>query len=163
MAGGDQPQLSHLQVSDLYEATGYAMTALGLMHDRGRILLTLDARDRRWRLPGGAVNRMETPADAARREIRSIMGICVRTGEFLGMVHDPRECALQLVFQVRPVAGSEARLDTTRVLHAVWFRPGALPVNVCERTRSTIEAFSGAKTLPFLVTHRGGEGGVWQS
>jgi hypothetical protein len=91
------------------------------------------------------------------------MGICVQTGTFLGMVHDPRECSMQLVFSVRPVAGSQTDLDSSRILHAVWFRPKALPVNVCECTRSTIEAFSGARTLPFLVTHRGGDGGVWQS
>jgi ADP-ribose pyrophosphatase YjhB (NUDIX family) len=162
MAGSGHPNLPQLQVQDLHQTTGYAMTARGLMRDEGRIMLTLSARDRRWRLPGGNVRRMETPADAVRREVRAVTGICVQVVDYLGIVHDPRESAIHLMFEVRAVEGCALYLDAERVLHAAWFRGAELPVNVCECTRSCIEAFSGQRSLPFLVSHLGGNCGLWQ-
>lgn len=152
-----------LQVEDLFEATGYSMTALGLMHSQGRVMLALDAHDRLWRLPGGPVRRMEAPTDAVRRSIRAMTGVCVRVGAFLGVVHDPRTCSVQVIFEVRAVEGCALSVDTAQILHAVWFRTGALPANTSEATCSAIEAFAGERPRPFFVTHRGGDGGVWQT
>lgn len=152
-----------LQVEDLFEATGYSMAAVGLMHSQGRVMLALDAHDRLWRLPGGPVRRMEAPVDAVRRSIRAMTGVCVSVGGFLGVVHDPRTCRLEIIFEVRAIEGCELSMDRTQILHAVWFRTGAPPANISETARSAIEAFAGQHVRPFFVTHRGGDGGVWQT
>lgn len=163
MTGSDRAEPSQLWVNDLYDATGYSMAALGLIHSEGRVLLGLNAGDRRWGLLGGTVRRMETPADALRRSIHATTGVCVRVGALLGMVHNPCECCVELVFATRLVQGCEVSLDRDEVLRAAWFRMNALPANTFEGTRSTVEAFIGRRQMPFLVTHRGGDGGAWHS
>jgi ADP-ribose pyrophosphatase YjhB (NUDIX family) len=162
MPDPDDFQQLQLQAEELFSATGYAMSALGLVRQRGRVLLALDAHSRHWRLPGGPVRRMEAPADALRRAVRSSLGICVSVGEFLGVAHNPCECTVQIVFEMTPVEGCHMEPDTEEVVRAVWFRSKGLPANLCVTTRSSIEACVGLQPLPFLVTHRGGDGGVWQ-
>ncbi|MFW6437810.1 MAG: NUDIX domain-containing protein [Armatimonadota bacterium] len=159
----ERPQLSSLRIDELDDAAGYMMTGLGLMHRQGRVLLVLPGSDRRWRLPGGVVRRMETPADAVRRSIRSTTGVSVTVASFLGVAHNPCECSVELMFEVRPYEGCQACLDHDHILHAVWFPMNALPANCCEGTCSAITAFLEAGRSPFLVTHRGGERGIWQS
>jgi len=162
MPPSDRPQLSLLRVDELFDATGYVVTGLGLMHKECRVLLVLPATDRRWRLPGGVVRRMEAPADAVRRSIRAATGVSVTVGSFLGVAHNPCECSMELMFEVRPVEGCQARLDRELIAHAAWFRMDALPANCCEGTRSAVKAFLSGDRSPFLVTHRGGDRGVWQ-
>ncbi|MFW6156033.1 MAG: NUDIX hydrolase [Armatimonadota bacterium] len=163
MTGSDRADSSQLWISDLYDATGYSMAALGLIHSEGRVLLALSAHDRQWGFLGGPVRRMETPADALRRSILATTGVCVRVKALLGVVHNPCACCIELVFETRLVQGCEVRLDREEVLRAAWFRMNALPANVRECVHSAVEAFMNQRATPFLVTHRGGEGGAWHS
>ena len=150
-------------LDDLVRSTEYSLSARGLMHLEGRVMLALGAHDRLWRLPGGRVRRAETPGDAVRRSIRSLTGLSVRVGDFIGLVHNSCDHLLELTFEVRPVEGCEVCLDEERILHALWFRSDGLPVNVCEGCRNTIAAFMEGRPMPFLLTHRGGDGPVWHS
>ncbi len=163
MTGSDRAEPSQICVGDLYNATGYSMTAVGLIHSEGRVLLALSAHDRRWGLLGGPVRRMETPADALRRSIVARTGVCVRVEALQGVVHNPCACCIELVFEARLVQGCEVRLDREELLRAAWFRMNALPANISESARSAVEAFMDQRATPFLVTHRGGEGGAWHA
>ncbi len=151
------------RLDDLVRTPEYSISALGLMHMEGRVMLARSVSDRLWRLPGGRVRRGETPGDGVRRSIRSLTGQSVRVGDFLGLVHNPCDQLLELMFAVRPVEGCAIRLDEEQILAALWFRTDGLPVNVCEGTRTTIAAFMEGRPMPFLVTHRGGDGAVWHS
>ncbi|MFW5869168.1 MAG: NUDIX hydrolase [Armatimonadota bacterium] len=163
MPASEYSPLSELPVEELLASTGYTVTARGLMHKDGRVMLALGVGDRLWRLPGGVVRRMETPTDAVRRSIHGATGVFVSVGSFLGVVHNPCECTMELVFGIRPVEGCQVRLDREQIVHALWFRMNALPANCCECARSAASAFMDGALSPFLVTHRGGNNGVWQS
>lgn len=150
--------------ADLFhQATGYAIGARGLLHRQGRVLLVLHNNDRKWRLPGGTVDHRETPVDAVQRWVERSLQVDVEAAGFLGVTHHPGEAYLQLIFEMHAVNGAfRIQPDGRRVLHAVWFRTGALPENISPCTRSAIDACSGLKPVPFLVTHHSSESCVWQ-
>jgi 8-oxo-dGTP diphosphatase len=96
----------------------------------GRVLLIRHLYRKRWGVPGGLLERHETPPDAARREVREEVGINV---ELLGepavnVDADPRR--VDIVFRARPVNDADAddvRPLSVEVLEARWFQPGELP------------------------------------
>src|SRR3989304_10288635 len=53
--------------------------------DRGRVLLVRHAETGRWVIPGGTVEPLESPADAAVREIWEETGIRVELTRVLGV------------------------------------------------------------------------------
>jgi len=55
-------------------------SAFAVIRRRGRVLLVQTRRDRRWNLPGGAIERGEGPRRAARREIEEETGLAARIG-----------------------------------------------------------------------------------
>ena len=52
-----------------------------------RVLLVQEARDRRWTLPGGWADALDTPAQAAAREFLEEAGIGVRITSLVAL-HD---------------------------------------------------------------------------
>jgi ADP-ribose pyrophosphatase YjhB (NUDIX family) len=132
------------------------------MHRRGEVLLTLEGHDRTWRLPGGTVSARETPAEALRRAMLMSLGIDVEPASFIGVTHSSRDCSVELVFEVKPVKRRDVDPDGHAVLHAMWFREHALPANICESTRSVVEAAVGLSRGPFLITHGQANTSIWQ-
>ncbi|MBD3291476.1 MAG: NUDIX domain-containing protein [Armatimonadia bacterium] len=162
MSGSGKSNSSSMQTEALYNTAGYSMCARGLLQRQGEVLLTLEGHDRMWRLPGGTVGPRETPVEALRRMMLMALGIDVEPVSFIGVTHSPRDCSVQLVFEVRPVDGWNVDPDGDAVLHAMWFRDHALPANICESARSVIEAAGGINSGPFLVTHGHDDTSIWQ-
>lgn len=158
--GGARPD--SLPADELYSTTGYSVGARGMMFNRDRALLTLDTHDGKWRLPGGTVRPRETPADAVRRVIGKSLRLEIEVASFIGVTHCPRECSLEIIFEVRPANGSRVDPDTDEVLHAMWFYCHALPEDICASARSAIKACGGIQPEPFLVTLAEAEVCIWQ-
>ena len=138
------------------------MYARGFVQRGDEVLLTLEGHDRMWRLPGGTVGPRETPVEALRRAMLMALGMDVEPARFIGVTHSPRDCSVNLVFEVCPVDGYAADPDGDTVLHAMWFHDHALPANVCESACSVIEASEGMNAGPFLVTHGDTDTYIWQ-
>jgi ADP-ribose pyrophosphatase YjhB (NUDIX family) len=96
----------------------------------GRQLLIRHLYRNRWGVPGGLLERHETPTDAARREVREEVGLEVElVGEpAVNVDADPRR--IDIVFRARPVNDADAdrvQPSSVEVLEARWFWPTELP------------------------------------
>jgi len=99
---------------------------------RQRVLLVRHSESGRWVLPGGAVEPLEIPADAAVREMWEETGIRVELSRVLGVYGGPEfhvtygngdeVSFVMTVFEGRPVSG-EARADGEEILEVRWVTP----------------------------------------
>lgn len=116
----------------------------------GRLLFVRHLYRKRWGVPGGLLQRHETPADAARREVLEEVGLDV---ELLGepavnVDADPRR--IDIVFRARPANGAEAddvHPSSVEILEARWFSPIELPELQFE-TAQAIQALARASYAP---------------
>lgn len=119
----------------LREAVGTVLlevpaVSIVLRDDEGRVLLVEHANDGRWVTPGGAVEPLETPADAAVREMWEETGLFVELTGVIGVYGGPefvvtyrngdRTSYLMVVFEARAVSG-EARPDEVETLDVRFF------------------------------------------
>lgn len=96
----------------------------------GRVLLIRHLYRQRWGIPGGLLERHETPTDAARREVREEVGLDVQLiGEpAVNVDADPRR--IDIVFRARLVDDAHADRvwpSSVEVIEARWFLPTELP------------------------------------
>jgi 8-oxo-dGTP diphosphatase len=116
----------------------------------GRVLLIRHLYRQRWGVPGGLLQRRETPNDAARREVREEVGLDVELiGEpAVNVDADPRR--IDIVFRARPVDETDAdrvRPSSVEVLEARWFHPTELPELQFE-TAQVIQSLARASYAP---------------
>ncbi len=97
---------------------------------RGRVLLVRHENDGAWTTPGGAVEPLEVPADAAMREMWEETGLQVELTRILGVYGGPefvvtyrngdRTSYVMVVFEGKRVAG-EPRPDGVETLDVRYF------------------------------------------
>jgi 8-oxo-dGTP pyrophosphatase MutT (NUDIX family) len=111
----------------------YTVGAVVLLRDSGGALLLLRQRPwQGWSLPGGLLDRLEEPADGARRELAEETGIHLDPADLVpatpNAVLYPRAQQVDCVFTatVDPAA-LDLRLDPVEVQDAQWFPADALP------------------------------------
>ena len=99
-----------------------------LLIDGDRVLLVRPHGRRHWHLPGGAVGRNETLADAARREVYEETGCAVEIERLLGRHVNFREYKSDhvAIFVGRPASGVAPRLNI-EIAEARYFPLAALP------------------------------------
>ena len=116
----------------------------------GRVLLIRHLYRQRWGVPGGLLQRHESPADAARREVREEVGLDVRLiGEAAVQVDaDPRR--VDIVFRAQPVDDATAdnvKPSSVEVIEARWFAPTEFP-ELQHETAQAIQALARASYSP---------------
>lgn len=110
----------------------------------------------KWVMPGGFVDRGETPEEAARRECLEEVGLRVELGELLG-IYGGRNGPIVIVYESRSVRGEAEPLDETLAIR--WVDGSSLPW-------SDLAFPSTRESLTDLAERRGwpgppkGEGGV---
>ena len=116
----------------------------------GRVLLIRHLYRKRWGIPGGLLQRHETPADAARREVAEEVGLDVElVGEPVVNV-DARPRRVDVVFRARLVNDRDAdtaRASSVEVVEARWFDPTHFPELQFE-TAQAIQALARASYAP---------------
>jgi ADP-ribose pyrophosphatase YjhB (NUDIX family) len=116
----------------------------------GRVLLIRHLYRKRWGVPGGLLQRHETPNDAARREVREEVDLDVElVGEpAVNVDADPRR--IDIVYRARPVNDTDAdrvRPASVEVLEARWFLPTEFPELQFE-TAQAIQTLARASYAP---------------
>lgn len=138
-AVGEAPaEIEPLRATALTHITPFSCGDAAIIDDEGRILLIRRADNRRWAMPGGALEVGETPAEGAAREALEETGVRCEPVALVG-VFDSRLCGsasrhhlYMFVFLCRPIPGAP-RVEPTHgheVLEARWFAEDALPDDI---------------------------------
>ena len=116
----------------------------------GRVLFIRHLYRKRWGLPGGLLERHETPTDAARREVREEVGLEVELVGEPAVNVDAGPRRIDIVFRARPLNDADAdrvRPSSVEVLEARWFPPTELPELQFE-TAQAIQTLARASYAP---------------
>jgi len=112
-------------------APGYTVGAICVIERAdGALLLARLSYRNSWGLPGGLLKRGETPADAARREVREETSIDVVLVGDPAVVVDSEGRRVDVVFKARPAAGVDpdaARVGSPEIVELAWFAADDLP------------------------------------
>ena len=116
----------------------------------GRVLFIRHLYRKRWGVPGGLLQRGETPSEAACREVLEEVGVAIELiGEpVVNVDAEPRR--VDVVFRARPASDADAdraRPCSVEVIDAQWFDPTDLPELQFE-TAQAIQALARAGYAP---------------
>jgi 8-oxo-dGTP diphosphatase len=115
-----------LQGRPKYTATHWNLGAfVTLFDDDGQVLLVLRRDFPVWNLPGGQVERNETPWEAAVREAREETGLEIEVRRLTGVYHKPSRGEVVLNFEGRVVGGRP--VPTAEGAGSGYFPIDALP------------------------------------
>ena len=98
----------------------------------------------KYGLPGGVVERHETPPQAAVREAFEEIGVEIVLTHLVGMYHlsgGGRPEQISFVFGARVVAGEPHVADPLEVVRLEWFAPGQLPSPILNDARVALPDF----------------------
>ena len=96
----------------------------------GSLLLVRQAYRTRWGLPGGLLQRRESPADGVRREVAEEVGLAIELIGEPAVVVDPGPQRVDLVFRARPAseeAADRVRPSSPEIDQVAWHSSDALP------------------------------------
>jgi ADP-ribose pyrophosphatase YjhB (NUDIX family) len=112
-------------------APSYTVGAMALVErDDGALLLVRLSYRNSWGVPGGLLQRGETPEAAVRREVAEEVGVAVVTVGDPAVVVDEVAQRIDVVFRARLAPGvdpASARASSPEILEAGWFPITDLP------------------------------------
>lgn len=125
----------------------------------GDVLLVRQAYRRRWGIPGGLLQRGESAADAACREVREEVNIDVVLIGEPAVVVDPIPQRVDVIFRARPAPGVD--YDTVgpaspEIVEARWFSAEELPELQAESVGAFIALARSSRSPqapPIVSTH----------
>lgn len=80
---------------------GYTVGAVCVLEHAGEVLLLWQPHRRGWSLPGGLLDRGETPAEAVAREVAEEVGLRIDPGGPISTGVHPDSQSIDVVFRVR--------------------------------------------------------------
>jgi ADP-ribose pyrophosphatase YjhB (NUDIX family) len=116
----------------------------------GRLLFVRHVYRRHWGVPGGLLQRQESPTDAARREVFEEVGIDVELMGEPAVNVDPIPRRIDIVFRARVRDDAEADnalAQSVEIVEARWFSPLEMPELQFE-TAQAIQALARASYAP---------------
>ena len=115
--------------------------------DGQNVLLVRSHGHQHWHLPGGAVNRYEGLADAARREVREETGCAVEVERLLGMYFNAAEYKSDhiAIFAGRALSPPAPRWNI-EIAEARYFPLAALPPLLYDGVRRRLDEYANGAT-----------------
>jgi ADP-ribose pyrophosphatase YjhB (NUDIX family) len=136
-------------LNSLPPATHTLSAAAVVVNDQDEILLVRSPR-RGWEMPGGQVERGETPHEAALREVLEESGIEVTILGFAGVFHNVGNDRSNFLFLASPTGGKLRTSEES--IEVGWFKlPSALDMVTFPTFRQRIELCLDRSCWPFLV------------
>jgi 8-oxo-dGTP pyrophosphatase MutT (NUDIX family) len=113
-----------------------------LVLDRECVLLVRHTHGSAWYLPGGAVEKGETLAEAARREVREECGLALGELTLLGVYYSHAEGKHDhvAIFVARGFSG-ELRAERSEIERLGFFPLDDLPADTSPATRRRVEEY----------------------
>ena len=112
-------------------APSYTVGAMCIVErSDGAVLLVRHLYRRRWGVPGGLLERGESPERAARREAMEEVNLDVELMGEPAVVVDPEPQRVDIIYRARPAATADLdaiRPASAEIVEAKWFAMDALP------------------------------------
>jgi 8-oxo-dGTP pyrophosphatase MutT (NUDIX family) len=110
----------------------YTVGSVVLLRDeQGRLLMLRQPGNSGWSLPGGLINKRESPIDAAARELREETGIRLQPDQLTqalpSAMVNPRTQQVDCVYTATVPGDVAIEPDPVEVLEARWYAVGELP------------------------------------
>jgi ADP-ribose pyrophosphatase YjhB (NUDIX family) len=121
----------------------YTVGAVCVLEHEGRVLFLWQPHRRGWTLPGGLLQRGETPAEAVAREVREEVGLDIDPGDPLATGVHPVTQSVDVVYRVRLAHEPQVELDH-EARKSRWWDLGELR-DADRETRQILELLRGAE------------------
>lgn len=141
-------------VSDPSESFATPRVAAGALFvdDEGRVLLVRPTYKDTWDIPGGYLERGESPAAACRRELSEELGLDCRPQRLIAVDWAPSEGEgdkLLFLFDCGPLDADRIKVDGRELDRWAWVEPAQLNQYVIDRIARRIRSTLVART-PYL-------------
>ncbi len=93
-----------------------------------------------WDLPGGWLDRNESPADCALRELNEETGLVAILGPVIHVSRESTPADIGITYMARLSYAAKDPILSSEILEAAWFAPGELPEGLRPTTRAIINA-----------------------
>jgi 8-oxo-dGTP diphosphatase len=119
----------------------------------GAVLLVRQSYRNSWGIPGGLLNRGETPEDAATREVLEEVGLRIELIGEPAVVVAPTPHRVDVVYRARPAEGEDPEAVGPRspeIVEAAWFSTEEFP-DLQAETSSALVALARSAANPQAV------------
>jgi 8-oxo-dGTP diphosphatase len=121
-----------------------------IFDDRNRVLLALRTDMDYWNLPGGRVERGESPEDGVRREVREEVGLQVVVDRLQGVYIKPTQEDIAFSYWCSVIEGELRHSDEARAIE--WFARDDLPKNLRPQHQNRIlDAYAHPDSMQYRV------------
>ena len=127
----------------------FTMGGFAVIQDaEGRILFAHRTDEDRWNIPGGGVEKGESPWEAAVREAKEESGLDVKIVKLLGIYNKPERNDIVFLFLCEKTGGELTLNDEASDFK--YFRKDELPPNMSPRERESLMDFFAGKECPVM-------------
>lgn len=133
--------------------TGKERARVVVLNERRQMLLVHEIASNRWSIPGGGIEKAETPLQAAVRELREEVGLAIDPSSLtpVGVLRKPGT-NIDYVAHIFTVTISKSDVtshmfNTHELVDIAWFDLAKLPSKVSGTTRAVFDLLSKTHTI----------------
>lgn len=132
--------------------TGQERARVVIFNDQRQVLFIHEVASNRWSLPGGGIEKDETPLEAVVREVKEETGLTIDASKFqlLGVLRKP-DVQIDYVAHIFTVtvhgADTAWRFNGREVLAIEWFDLDNLPVKISRVTEAVLRLLSKTRAI----------------